>query len=170
MKVTAQVAAHLDTNPTVEARAIRSRPLDQKPYWDLERGRIGETRKIPVEVLVNGQPVAKTEVTADGNIEGVSFDVPIQKSSWVALRVFPSSHTNPVFVVGRRQADPRLEEVGRVVRQGGRPVLVAEGEGHPGPREGGRQEGVRRRPRCVQAHLDRRARGIEARWRGTPPV
>ncbi len=50
-------------------------------------------------MIVNGRPVAKTEVTADGNIEGVSFDVPIEKSSWVALRVFPSSHTNPVFVV-----------------------------------------------------------------------
>jgi len=99
VKVTAQVAAHLDPTLTAEARAIRSRPLDQKPYWDLERARIGDSRKIPVEVIVNGRPVAKTEVTADGNIEGVSFDVPIQKSSWVALRVFPSSHTNPVFVL-----------------------------------------------------------------------
>jgi hypothetical protein len=99
VKVTAQVAAHLDTTPTAEARAIRSRPLDQKPYWDLERARIDDSRKIPVEVIVNGRPVARTEVTADGNIEGVSFDIPIQKSSWVALRVFSSSHTNPVFVL-----------------------------------------------------------------------
>ena len=99
VKVTAQVAAHLDSQPTAEARSIRSRPLDQKPYWDLERARIGDTRKIPVEVLVNGRPVDRTEVTADGNIQGISFDVPIEKSCWIALRVFPSSHTNPVFVV-----------------------------------------------------------------------
>jgi hypothetical protein len=99
VKVTAQVAAHLDSTPTAEARAIRSRPLDQKPYWELERARLGDSRKIPVEVIVNGRPVDKIEVTADGNIEGVSFEVPIEKSSWVALRVFPSSHTNPVFVV-----------------------------------------------------------------------
>ena len=99
VKITAQVAAHLDPEASAEARAIRTRPLDQKPYWDLERARIADTRKIPVEVIVNGRPVARTEVTADGNIEGVSFDVPIEKSSWVALRVFPSSHTNPVFVV-----------------------------------------------------------------------
>ena len=59
---------------------------------------MGETRKVPVEVIVNGQSVAKTEITADGSVEGVSFDVPIKKSSWVALRVYPSSHTNPVFV------------------------------------------------------------------------
>ena len=25
--------------------------------------------------------------------------MPIEKSSWVALRIYPSSHTNPVFVV-----------------------------------------------------------------------
>ena len=34
------------------------RPLDQKPYWDIERARIGETRTVPVEVIVNGHPVA----------------------------------------------------------------------------------------------------------------
>lgn len=99
VKVTAQVAAHLDAEPTAEAREIRSRRLDQKPYWDLERARIDDTRKVPVEVIVNGYPVAKTEITADGTIQGVSFDVPIKKSSWVALRIYPSSHTNPVFVL-----------------------------------------------------------------------
>jgi hypothetical protein len=25
--------------------------------------------------------------------------VPIERSSWIALRIFPSSHTNPVFVI-----------------------------------------------------------------------
>ena len=28
-----------------------------------------------------------------------TFDVPIERSSWVALRIYPSSHTNPVFVL-----------------------------------------------------------------------
>jgi hypothetical protein len=51
-----------------------------------------------VEVIVNGVPVGQTEVSADGSIQGVSFDVPIKKSSWVALRIYPSSHTNPVFI------------------------------------------------------------------------
>ena len=86
--------------------------------------------------------MAKTEVSADGSIQGVSFDVPIKKSSWVALRIYPSSHTNPVFVVGRRQADPGLEEIGRMVLEVGRPMLVEEGAGDPRRREGGRQEGV----------------------------
>jgi hypothetical protein len=36
---------------------------------------------------------------ADGGEHEVTFDVPIKQSSWVCLRIFPSSHTNPVFVV-----------------------------------------------------------------------
>ncbi len=54
---------------------------------------------MPVEVIVNGRPVAKTNIVADGGIRDLVFDVPIERSSWVALRIFPSSHTNPVFVV-----------------------------------------------------------------------
>jgi hypothetical protein len=99
VKVTAQVAAYLEPGVSAAARTIHDRSLEQKPYWDLERARIGDTRKVPLEVVVNGQSVARTEISADGSVQGVSLDVPIKKSSWVALRVYPSSHTNPVFVV-----------------------------------------------------------------------
>ena len=44
-------------------------------------------------------PVARREIIADGSIQDLAFDVPIKKSSWVALRVLPSSHTNPIFVL-----------------------------------------------------------------------
>ena len=37
--------------------------------------------------------------TPDGSEQEVSFEVPIKQSSWVCLRIFPSSHTNPVFVL-----------------------------------------------------------------------
>jgi hypothetical protein len=99
VKLTAQVAAYLEPNPSGESRAIHGRSLEQKPYWELERARIGDTRKVPVEVVLNGESVARTEITADGSVQGVSFDLPIKKSSWVALRIYPSSHTNPVFIV-----------------------------------------------------------------------
>jgi hypothetical protein len=99
VRLTAQVAAYLEPNPSAEARAIYKRSLEQKPYWDLERARIDDTRKVPVEVVLNGEPVARTEISADGSVQGVSFDVAIKKSSWVALRIYPSSHTNPVFIV-----------------------------------------------------------------------
>jgi hypothetical protein len=99
LKLTAKVAALLEPKPTPETERIRNTPLNQKPYWDVERARIGATRKVPVEVVVNGQAVAKKEIEADGSEQAVEFDVAIDASSWVALRIFPSSHTNPVFVM-----------------------------------------------------------------------
>jgi hypothetical protein len=77
---------------------IRSRPLHQKPYWHIERARIGETRTIPVELIVNGQSVETISIEADGNINELTFEYTPAISSWVALRIFPSCHTNPVFV------------------------------------------------------------------------
>jgi len=99
VKVSAKVAALLEATPTKETDAIRNAPLNAKPYWDVERCRIGTTRKVPVEVVVNGFPVQQKEIVADGSEQEVTFDVPIKQSSWVALRILPSSHTNPVFVL-----------------------------------------------------------------------
>src|SRR5205085_2247183 len=89
----------IEPEPTPATEEVRRAPLNRKPYWDLERARLGQSRKVPVEVVVNGHPVATKEIVADGSEQAVSFDIPIQKSSWIALRIFPSSHTNPVFVV-----------------------------------------------------------------------
>jgi hypothetical protein len=52
-----------------------------------------------VEIVVNGHPVASREVAADGQLHDLKFDVPISKSSWIALRHFPQLHTNPVNVL-----------------------------------------------------------------------
>jgi len=94
--VTANVAALLETTPD---ETIRKTPYDQKPYWDLERARIGATRNVPVELIVNGEAVARQEIAADGVERPIAFDVKIDQSSWVAMRILPSSHTNPVFVM-----------------------------------------------------------------------
>jgi hypothetical protein len=103
VKVRAKVGAYLDPEPSAEGRRIRSLPLDVKPYWHIERSRVDSSRKVPVEVVVNGRAVARREVEADGTFRDLEFDVPIERSSWVALRIYPSSHTNPVFVeVGGR--------------------------------------------------------------------
>lgn len=77
---------------------IRNRPLDQKPYWHVERARIGNSNKVPVELVVNGQPVERREIVADGSTQELSFEYTPERSCWVALRIFPSSHTNPIFV------------------------------------------------------------------------
>ncbi len=72
---------------------------DQKPYWHVERARIPGTREVPVELLVNGLPVATKNLPADGQVYDLEFDVPIKKSSWIAVRILPSSHTNPIFAL-----------------------------------------------------------------------
>ncbi len=77
---------------------IRKRKLEDKPYWHVERARIGDTKKVPVELIVNGKSVEKQELEADGQLRDLSFNHQLDRSSWVAVRIFPSSHTNPVFV------------------------------------------------------------------------
>lgn len=52
-----------------------------------------------VELIVNGQVAASRSVEADGSIHNLTFDVPIDASSWMALRQFPQLHTNPVNVI-----------------------------------------------------------------------
>jgi hypothetical protein len=52
-----------------------------------------------VEIVVNGRAVASREVPADGEIHDLEFAIPIDRSSWVALRHFPQLHTNPVNVI-----------------------------------------------------------------------
>ena len=99
VSVTAQVAARLPEQPD---DALRRLPLDKTPYWDLERARTagpGGTREVPVEIVVNGRVAATRWITADGTMRDVKADVPIERSSWVALRILPSSHTNPMFVL-----------------------------------------------------------------------
>jgi hypothetical protein len=57
----------------------------------------GKTRL--VEVIVNGQVAASKEVPADDREHDLTFTIPIERSSWVALRQFPQMHTNPVNVL-----------------------------------------------------------------------
>src|SRR5262249_39333823 len=57
--------------------------------------------------------VAKKEIVADGKTLPLEFEADIPQSSWVAVRIFPSVHTNPVFVhVGNKpiRADKKSAE------------------------------------------------------------
>jgi hypothetical protein len=85
--------------PVESDTAIDELPYNERPYWNLERARIGSTRKVPVVIVVNGQPVARKEIVADSTAQKLRFDIPITKSSWIAVRILPSSHTNPIFVL-----------------------------------------------------------------------
>ena len=91
-----QAAARLDGTPN---RELQRRSYTQKPFWHIERSRIGDSQTVPVELIVNGNPVARTVLEANGRIEDLAWEVPIERSSWVAVRILPSSHTNPIFVI-----------------------------------------------------------------------
>jgi hypothetical protein len=101
--VSAKVAARLDAEPNAEWEGNRAIPVDRwdraRTFWHIERARIGSSRTVPVELIVNGLPVARQVIEADGTLRDVSFDLRIERSSWVALRILASSHTNPVFVL-----------------------------------------------------------------------
>jgi hypothetical protein len=98
IRVSCEATALLAEKPTLETEAIRSKRLDEKPYWHLERCRVGETRTVPVDLIVNGQAVARKLIPADGTLQKLEFDFEVRQSSWVALRILPSCHTNPIFV------------------------------------------------------------------------
>jgi hypothetical protein len=92
------VAARLEPEPSAETEALRRLgPLD-KPYWHIERARIGNTRQVIVELVVNGQPVEARAVSADAALHRVQFSFTPERSCWVALRVLPAAHTNPIWV------------------------------------------------------------------------
>ena len=77
---------------------IRRRPFDQKPFWHTERARLGDSRQVPVELIVNGESVERRLIDADGHIENVTFEYTPKISSWIAVRILPAAHTNPIFV------------------------------------------------------------------------
>ncbi len=52
-----------------------------------------------VEIIVNGLPVTTKTVSANGNIHRIEAKIPIEKSSWIAVRHFPQLHSNPVNVI-----------------------------------------------------------------------
>ena len=76
--VTAKVAALLGEHPDEN---IRGKPYTEKPYWNIERARIGSSREVPVELIVNGYPVAKKTIVCDGTLREIDFEVKIEKSS-----------------------------------------------------------------------------------------
>ena len=81
---------------------MRQLPLDKTPYWDLERARTPDRRD------ARGAGGGRRQRPRRGDAldrrrrhdaRGERSTSPIERSSWVALRILPSSHTNPVFVL-----------------------------------------------------------------------
>jgi hypothetical protein len=94
--VTLLAAAYLPQHPN---KSLRELPYDEQPYWNVERARIGDSREVAVEIVVNGKLAASQKLLADGTPSKMNFEIPIKASSWVVARIVPAAHTNPVFVV-----------------------------------------------------------------------
>jgi len=91
-------AVKLDKPGNVEVKATVA--FAENPVLGTANGgKLPEGKVRTVELIVNGQVAATKEVPADDKSHDISFDVPIAKSSWVALRQFPQMHTNPVNVL-----------------------------------------------------------------------
>lgn len=97
--VSAKVAAYLPEKQTPEGAGIVANGINGRPYWHVEKARIGQSREVPVELVVNGLPVEQQIIEANGDMKDLTFETPIEKSSWVALRILASAHTNPIYVL-----------------------------------------------------------------------
>jgi len=95
VQVTARVACLLPEKPA----EVVEQPSGSVVQWTPEHARIAGTREVLVEVVVNGLAVASQRARADGVLRAVTFEVPIERSSWIALRILGSAHTNPIFAV-----------------------------------------------------------------------
>jgi hypothetical protein len=69
------------------------------PLGTANGGKLPDSKTRLVEVIVNGMVIATQVVPADDKEHELTFFVPIEKSSWIAVRHFPQMHTNPVDVI-----------------------------------------------------------------------
>ena len=98
LNIAVKAAAMLAKTQDEKGHFISKRPPEEFPYWNIERARIGTSRDVFVELIVNGRCVEKQKLAADGSWKNLAFKYKIEKSAWIALRVNSSSHTNPIFV------------------------------------------------------------------------
>ncbi len=62
--------------------------------------RVPGQEAVPIELIVNGRPVDAKSLRAGGTVSEVVFDAPdLPRSSWVAVRIHPHAHTNPLYVM-----------------------------------------------------------------------
>lgn len=100
--VTAEVAFADETPPGIKHGLMPGRGLNRigdTVTLEPETDAVPQYRDRRVELIVNGQVLEATPVPADGQTRTLSFHVPIERSSWIAIRQFPQLHTNPIRVL-----------------------------------------------------------------------
>ena len=54
---------------------------DDPSAWHLEWARIGDSRTVEVEIVVNGHPVATRTILADGSEQQIALELELERSS-----------------------------------------------------------------------------------------
>lgn len=96
--VKANVAAYLVPEQDRGGEVIAQSHPDVFPPWNIERARIKKSRKVAVELVINGEKADAKEIEANGSLQAVQFTPEITEGSWVALRIYASAHTNPIYI------------------------------------------------------------------------
>jgi hypothetical protein len=103
LNIIVKAAAFLTDRQDEIGAIIASRGPYQSPYWHVERARIGQSRTVPVELIVNGRVVEQKVIRADGEWNSLTFQYKLDRSSWVAVRIYQSAHTNPIFILADKK-------------------------------------------------------------------
>ena len=98
VSINVKAAAYLTEQRDEIGQIIASLTPYQSPYWHIERSRIPNSRKVDVELIVNGEVVKKSPIPANGSWQSLDFEHQLEHSSWVAVRIPFSAHSNPIFV------------------------------------------------------------------------
>lgn len=96
--ITAEALAYLPETQDEAGARIAAGGLYGRPYWNVEKARVGTSRKVAVDLVVNGYAIQRVEIEADGTPKPLRFEQKLDRSSWVALRVLGACHTNPIYV------------------------------------------------------------------------
>lgn len=82
---------------------------DELAFSVTAAARRDQPEPLQAELVVNGFPVARQPVLADGSAVELEFRHRFDQSGWAAVRIFPGGHTNPIFVLvdGKPILDPR---------------------------------------------------------------
>ena len=123
VEVSFKAAAMLDARQSESGQRIQNTRLDRKPYWHLERARIGDSREVPVELIVNGEVAAKKTLVADGSTESFEMKGLHRQVLLGGRSDFAFGPHQPDLRPRRRQTDPRQSTQRRMVHQGRRNLL-----------------------------------------------
>ena len=119
VQVRALVAARLDERSD---GVIRGRRLDEKPYWDLERARVGSGREVPLELILNGLARGGSQYRRRRHPAGSQLCAP-HRAQQLGSAAHPALVAyQPDFRYRRRRSDPRLARQRRMVPQVDRSV------------------------------------------------